>query len=367
MFTFFIPVLIVSCIATFLSISLVFAERFLAKYGEYTIDVNDGDKDVKVQSGVSLFGALAEEKIFVPSVCGGRGVCGYCRVKVFKGGGPLLPSETRLLTKSEIAEGMRLSCQVKVREDIRVTIPQELLVVTEHVCRCVEIVELTGDIKLFRLELVEGDAFDHVAGQYVELLAPVYFSGGEEVYRSYSIASDPSERGVLELIIRFVPGGICTTYCFEHLKVGGEILLNGPYGEFRLSESEAPVVFIAGGSGMAPIRSMLYDMRNNQNRRKATYYFGANKVEELFMQDEMRRFEEELADFKFVPVVSLPGKNEDWDGEVGLVTEAVERGLSNVSECEAYLCGSDGMIEACWKLLVEMGMGEDKIFFDSFE
>jgi len=367
MFSFFIPVLVVSSIAAFLTVLLVVAERYLVNDGEYTIDVNDGNTKVKVQVGESLFNALAAEEIFIPSMCGGRGVCGYCKVKVLDGGGPLQPAETSLLRKKEIADGIRLSCQVKIRQGMRVAIPQELLAVTEYVCRCSEIVDLTHDIKLFRFALVAPDATDYVAGQYVQFFTPIYFEGGEEVYRAYSIASDPREKGMLELIIRFVPGGICTTYCFEHLKVGDEVMLNGPYGEFCLSETDAPIVFVAGASGMAPIRSILCDIKNTQNRRKATYYFGSNKVEDLFMLDEMRQFEEELGDFKFVPVVASPGKDEQWDGEVGLVTEAVERGLLNASECEAYLCGSPGMIEACRKLLVKMGMGEDKIFFDSFE
>ncbi|MBW8035437.1 MAG: 2Fe-2S iron-sulfur cluster binding domain-containing protein [Planctomycetes bacterium] len=367
MFSFFMPVLVVSSIATFLTVLLVVAERYLVNYGECSIDINDGDKELKVQGGDSLLSSLTGEKIFIPSACGGRGTCGYCKVTVLEGGGPLLPTETPFLTRKEIAEDMRLSCQVKIRQDMRIAIPQELLAVKEYACRCSEIVDLTHDIKLFRFELVEPDAIDFVAGQYVQLFTPVYFRGGEEVYRAYSIASDVSEKGMLELIIRLVPCGICTTYCFEHLKAGDEVLLNGPYGEFCLSETDAPMIFVAGASGMAPIRSILCDMRNTQNRRKATYYFGANKVNELFMLDEMRQFEEKLADFKFVPVAASPGKDEQWDGEVGLVTEVVERGLKNASECEAYLCGSPGMIEACRKLLVKMGMGEDKIYFDSFE
>lgn len=367
MFTFFVPVLVVSSIATFLAVLLVLAEQYLVNYGECTIDVNDGDKELKVEGGDSLLSALTEEKIFIPSACGGRGTCGYCKVKVLDGGGPLLPTETPFLTRKEIEENMRLSCQIKIRQDIKIMIPQELLAVKEYKCTCSEIVDLTHDIKLFRLKLVAPDTIDYVTGQYVQLFTPVYFRGGEEVYRAYSIASDVSEKGMLELIVRYVPSGICTTYCFEHLAVGDEVLVNGPYGDFCLSETDSPMVFVAGGSGMAPIRCILKSMRNSQNKRKATYYFGANRVDELFLLDEMRQFEKDLHDFTFVPVVASPGKDEKWDGEVGLVTEAVERGLKNAAECEAYLCGSPGMIGACRKLLTEMGMNEEKIYFDSFE
>lgn len=367
MLTFFMPVLVVSCIAMFLTVLLVVTERFLANHGEYTIDVNNGNTKVKVQGGESLFSALADEKIFIPSVCGGRGACGYCKVKVLEGGGPMLPVETPFLTKKEIADNIRLSCQVKIRQDIRIVIPQELLSVREYLCRCVEIVDLTHDMKLFRLELVEPERIDYVAGQYIQLFTPVYFRGGEEVYRAYSVASDPEQTNTIDLVIRLVVGGICTTYCFEHLKVGDDVKMNGPYGDFRLSETDAPMVFVAGASGMAPIRSILFEMRNTQNLRKATYYFGANKVEELCLLDEMRQFEKDLADFTFVPVVAAPDPDEEWAGEEGLVTEVVERDLKNAAECEAYLCGSPGMIEACKKLFVKMGMAEDKIYFDSFE
>jgi Na+-transporting NADH:ubiquinone oxidoreductase subunit F len=164
-----------------------------------------------------------------------------------------------------------------------------------------------------------------------------------------------------------VPGGICTTYCFEYLKVGDEVKMNGPYGDFKLSETEAPLVFIAGGSGMAPIKCMLHEMRNTHNKRKATYYFGANMVKELCLGDLMRQFESELADFTYIPVVAAPEENESWDGERGLVTNIVERNLNDAETCEAYLCGSPGMIDAAVEVLKDLGVTEDNIFYDKFE
>ena len=153
----------------------------------------------------------------------------------------------------------------------------------------------------------------------------------------------------------------------DHLKVGDEVRLNGPYGDFCLSDTDAPMVFIAGGSGMAPIKSILHQMKNTGSKRKATYYFGANKVDELFLTDEMKEFESDLANFEFVPVVANPEENKNWEGETGLVTEAVKRTLTNASECEAYLCGSPGMIDAANIILMELGMKEENIFFDKFE
>ena len=168
------------------------------------------------------------------------------------------------------------------------------------------------------------------------------------------------------MIIRLVPGGICTTYCFEYLKEGDEVRFNGPYGDFRLSDTDAPIIYIAGGSGMAPIRCMLHHMRNTGNTRKAAYYFGANRVKELFLTEQMRQFESELASFRYVPVVARPDEGEDWDGATGLVTQAVGRDMENAADCEAYLCGSPGMIDASIKVLVELGMMEEKIYYDKF-
>jgi Na+-transporting NADH:ubiquinone oxidoreductase subunit F len=187
------------------------------------------------------------------------------------------------------------------------------------------------------------------------------------VYRAYSISSDPAQKHSIETIIRLVPGGICTTYCFEYLKVGDQVKINGPYGDFRLSDTDTPIVFIAGGSGMAPIKCILHHMKKTANNRKATYYFGANKVKELFLLDRMKAFESDLADFRFVPVVAAPDESESWSGATGLVTEAVRRELKNASECEAYLCGSPGMIDAAAKVLIELGMKEEAIFYDKFE
>ena len=366
MIGFVVSVLIISSLGAGLALLLVIAERFIANYGECVIDINE-QKQLNVQGGKPLLTELINEKVFIPSACGGRGTCGYCKVKVLVGAGSVLATETPFLTEEEIADDIRLSCQVKVREDIKIEIPDELLSVREFACRCTKIEDLTYDMKLFRFELIEPVTIDFVPGQYVQLLAPIYKRGGEEVYRAYSIASDPTEKNAIELIIRLVPGGICTTYCFEYLKVGDTVKLNGPYGDFRLSETQAEMIFVAGGSGMAPLRCILQDMKNTGNDRKVTYYFGGNTMRDMFMVNSMQEFEKELANFRFVPVVAAVEEGEKWTGETGLVTNAVQRGVENAGKCEAYLCGSPGMIDASVKLLCEMGMSEDDIFYDKFE
>lgn len=360
-----IAVLVVSLIAGALAAVLVVAEYYLANYGPCKITVND-EKELTVEGGKDLLALLTAQKLFIPSACGGRATCGLCKVKVLEGAGPLLPTEEPYLDQTERESNVRLACQVKVRSDLKIEIPKELFAIQEYTCRCAKIVDLTHDMKLFRLELTEPAAIDYIPGQYVQLRTPPYGKSRKEVYRAYSIASDPAENGIIELIIRLVPGGICTTYCFEHLKEGDEMRFNGPYGDFQLSESQAPMVFIAGGSGMAPIKCMLHHMKNTNNARKAEYYFGANAVKELCLTDLMRQFESELADFRFVPVVASTQDNPEWDGETGLVTEAVHRGLDDASQHEAYLCGSPGMIDACVKVLMDLGMPETSIFYDKF-
>jgi Na+-transporting NADH:ubiquinone oxidoreductase subunit F len=364
--TVLIAVGVVSSIGAGLAAVLVVSEHFFNDYGPCSITVND-EKEFTVDGGKNLLSVMVGEKLFIPSACGGRGTCGLCKLKVLEGAGPLLPTEEPYLEKDERESNVRLACQVKVRDNLKVEIPKELLAIREYTCKCTDIKDLTHDMKQFRFELIEPQSIDYIPGQYIQLLAPVYEKSSEEVYRAYSISSDPAEKNGIELIIRLVPGGICTTWCFEYLKVGDQVKLNGPYGDFRLSKTDAPIIFIAGGSGMAPIKCMLHEMRNTSNKRKARYYFGANKVRELCLVELMRQFESELAGFKFIPIVASRDEEERWDGEQGLVTEAVERTLKDAEQCEAYLCGSPGMIDAAVEVLKKLGVTEDRIFYDKFE
>ena len=360
-----ITVLIISSIAAGLALLLVIAERFIANYGDCNISLN-GKREITVQGGKPLLSALREAKIFIPSACGGRGTCGVCKVKVLDGAGTILPTETPFMTKEEIAGNVRLSCQVKVRNDLAIEIPEELFNVREFSARCAKIEDLTYDMKRFRFELSEPKTMEFTAGQYVQLLCPRYKGNSEEVYRAYSIASDSSDNGIIDLIIRRVPNGICTTWCFEVLKEGDAVKLNGPYGEFRLSETESPMVFVAGGSGMAPFVSILHFMQKTGSPREAVYFFGGNTKRDLCLVEQMKGFAEALPNFTFVPVVSRPEEGSGWDGETGLVTEAVKKRYTDLSGHEGYLCGSPGMIDAAAKVFVSRGMPEEKIYYDKF-
>ena len=247
-----VSILIISGIGALFALLLELADLFIANYGECRISINQ-EKELVVQGGNPLLFSLMEEGIFIPSACGGKGTCAYCKVKVLDGGGPILPTETPYLSEDEQAENVRLSCQVKVRNDLKIEIPEELFLVKEFDAVVEKITDLTHDIKAFRFALREPAEITFTPGQYVQLLTPKYDQNSEEVYRAYSVSSDAAETGHVELVIRLVPGGICTTYCFEHLEVGDAVKFNGPYGEFGLSDTDAGIIFIAGGSGMAPI------------------------------------------------------------------------------------------------------------------
>jgi Na+-transporting NADH:ubiquinone oxidoreductase subunit F len=358
--------LIVSSIGAALAVVLVLSEMKFLNYGKCKININE-QKELEVDGGKSLLSVLGNEKIFVPSACGGRGTCGLCKLKVIEGGGAFLPTEEPFIDKTERQANIRLSCQVKVRNDLKIFIPPELFSIQEYSCACTEIKDLTYDMKQFRFKLMEPDTIDYIPGQYVQLLTPVYENSSEEIYRAYSISADPADKTHIELIIRLVPNGICTTYCFNYLKTGDAIRLNGPYGQFKLTDTDAPIIFIAGGSGIAPIKCILHQMKNTGNKRKATFYFGANRVKDLCCLDLMSQFEKELADFRFVPAVASPDPGENWNGQTGLVTKVFRDDYKDATGCEAYLCGSPGMIDASIKVLKEMSVQEENIFYDKFE
>jgi Na+-transporting NADH:ubiquinone oxidoreductase subunit F len=328
----------------------------------HQITVN-GLKKVTAETGITLLSALATNGILVPSVCGGRGICGRCRVKVTVGGGPFTAREEAKLGPEERKNGVRLACQLRVASDMQVDVPQELLKIGSFHSRCTMIVDLAPDMRQLRLELAPPQTIDFVPGQYIQIHVPVY-RGNVEVTRGYSIASDPRDKKAIELVVKRAPNGISTTWIFDHLKHGDDIVFSGPYGDFRLSGTSKPIIFVAGGSGIAPILCMLHQMQNDGVKRNAVFYYGVNDTSELFYVDQMKQFEAQLADFKFVPVVS---RNDcTWSGECGLVTEGLARGFKDASGMEAYLCGSPGMIEAAVKVLRNMGMPDRSIFYDRF-
>ncbi len=351
--------------ALVLAFLIVLAERKILNYGPCTIDINQGERQLVVHGGDSLLSSLAQQNIFIPSACGGRGSCAYCKVKVLEGAGAIGPVEAPHLNPKEREAGVRLSCQVKVKTNLRLEIPRHLFSVRRHLGRLKSKRPLTYDIVELTIELLEPDTMEFVAGQYIQLESKEY-KGRESVMRAYSMSSPPSDKHHIQLMIRRVPEGICTTWVFDHLKEGQTLYLSGPYGEFRLTSTDAPILFIAGGSGMAPIWSMIRDMEERGIRRKATYFFGALTQRDLFLLDELNGVAQRNEWFSFVPALSKEPDDSDWKGERGLITDVLKRYVPDTSAYEAYLCGSPGMINACIAVLKEGGMSEEKIFYDKF-
>jgi Na+-transporting NADH:ubiquinone oxidoreductase subunit F len=329
------------------------------------IEIN-AERKLRVHTDRSLLATLADQKIFLATACGGHGFCGLCRVRVRQGGGPATERETKRLGEDLLRQGWRLACQIIVESDLSIEVSADVLKKGQFKAACSGIEDLTHDVRRLRLELQTPPTISFVPGQYIQFRCPPYPGSPEEVSREYSIASDPAQAHAIELIMRRVPKGICTTYCFEGLKVGDPVTFSGPHGDFQLSDSNAPMIFVAGGSGMAPFVSILHHMANTRSDRKATLFFGGNRPKDLYLLDEMRRFEARLPGFRFVPVVAKDGDESGWTGQTGLVTEAVQRTYSSLAGYEGYLCGPPAMIDASVGVLARLQIAQDKIYYDKF-
>ena len=327
------------------------------------ISLNDG-RQIHSPSGRSLFATLRANGIRVPTACGGKGACGLCKVRVHGDSPPLQPAELSALSDEERAGHLRLSCQVKPDRDLRVELSPDVLAALEYQATVLNINDLTHDIKEIRLAVQTPIAFR--SGQFVVLRIPPYGDIRFATFRPFSMASSPSQPGLVELEIRRVPGGIGTSFIFDHLKTGMSLPFVGPYGDFWLRESERELIFIAGGTGLAPILSILEDMAVRNIARRAVFFFGARARADLFHLDRMRNLQERMPGFRFIPALSSPAPDDDWPGERGLITEVVERHVKSVTNVDAYLCGSPVMINACVKLLVGKGLPEARIFYDKF-
>lgn len=359
-------ILSLATIAGSLAVIISIAEYFLNNYGDCQIDINEGKRVLTVKGGSSLLSTLSGQKIFIPSACGGKATCGLCKLTVLDGAGPILPTEQPYLTADEIKRNMRLSCQVKVKRSLRILIPEELFNIREFITTVTDIQQLTHDIKYVRLALQPSERISFKAGQYVQFYTAPYGKVKETVFRAYSMASVPSDDQNVELIVRLVPQGICTTYVHTALKIGDQVKLSGPYGDFYVRGKASQMVLIAGGSGLAPIRSIILDTLEKGLDKQMTLYFGAVTRRDLYYVEYFNDLAAKNANFRFIPVLSAPKPEDNWDGEIGLITETVDSQVPDATDREAYLCGSPGMINACLKVLAGKGFGEDQIFYDKF-
>jgi len=362
-FELFQSVAIISGIAVFLAILMVIADATIGNYGEKKLLINK-DKELIVDGGQSLLNALKGAGIFIPSACGGRGSCGLCKIQVDAGGGDFLPTELPWLSDEEKKKNIRLSCQLKVKNDMELTIPEELFNIKEFQAQVTGLTELTHDIKELEMTLLEPKEIDFKAGQFIQLEVSEYELTDEPIYRAYSVCSQPSLKNKVKLQIKLVPNGICTTYVHKHMKVGEKITINGPYGDFFLRNTNKDIVMMATGSGMAPMCSILIDMAEKTNNRKVTFLFGCKEKCDLFLMKEMAELEKRLPNFKFVPALSRP--DDKWEGTIGRLNTIVKDHIENPENTEAYLCAGTRVIESYSEALKEAGIPQDQIFFDDF-
>jgi Na+-transporting NADH:ubiquinone oxidoreductase subunit F len=299
-----VSILIVSGIGALFALLLELADTFIANYGECRISINR-EKELVVDGGNPLLFSLMEEGIFIPSACGGKGTCAYCKVKVLEGGGPILPTETPYLTAEEQAQNVRLSCQVKVRNDLEIELPAELFLIKEFKVKVERIVNLAPYIKGITLKILapeEGISFK--PGQYIQLEVPKYKLSKEPEYRAFSISSSSRELFSIELYIGLEEKGVVSTYIHEYLKEGEELIMRGPFGDFYFRDSERDILLIATGTGLAPILSILRHIRSAQIQRKTTLFFGTRIKEDLYKVEELREMEKQLPTFTFIPTLS---------------------------------------------------------------
>lgn len=356
----------VTGISTVLTVMIIIAEKFLNNYGECKIDINDGEKELKVDGGSSLLSSLAANKIFIPSACGGKATCGLCKVKIIDGAGPLLPTEEPYLNPEERKDGVRLSCQIKIKNDIKISVPDDFFNIKEYYATVTRITDMTHDIKEFRFEFDEGESIKFKAGQYMQVESKPYEKIKEKATRAYSISSVPSDDKAVELIIRRVPGGLCTTYMHDYVKVGDKIRVTGPYGDFYTRDDSDEYVFMAGGSGMAPIKSIIMDIVEKNLDKKMIFFFGAVEKRDLYHTEFFTEIEKKYSGFKYIPALSKPSPEDNWEGETGLVTDVMKKYVDSGVDKHAYLCGSPGMINACIKVLTSIDFKESLVYYDKF-
>lgn len=382
---------------------ILFARSKLVAAGNVNITIN-GEKTISVPAGGKLLGALAEEKLFISSACGGGGTCAQCKVNILEGGGDILPTEKGHISRGEEKEGCRLSCQVVVKQDMKVEVPEEVFGVKKWNAKVRSNENVATFIKELVLELPEGENVDFRAGGYIQIECPphelVYKDFDieteyrdawdnfklwdiksvvkEEVVRAYSMANYPEEKGLIMLNVRIatpppktdLPPGIMSSYIFN-LKPGDDVVISGPYGEFFAKKTDAEMIFIGGGAGMAPMRSHLYDQFKRINTdRKVSFWYGARSLREAFYVDEFDKIQAENENFSWHLALSEPQEEDNWDGPTGFIHQVLlENYLKDhpsPEDCEFYICGPPMMNDAVFKMLDELGVEPENIAFDDF-
>jgi propane monooxygenase reductase component len=333
----------------------------------YTITLLPFEKEFSCEENETILQAGLRQGFNLRYGCK-HGGCGTCKALVTEGEVDQEEASGFALMDFEREQGYTLLCSAYPLEDITIDLldydEEELLAgspIQEYQAEVKEVTQLTHDIRGLHLRLIEPAEIAFKAGQYVDLLVP-----GTTEWRSYSMANPPSRKDELELMIKLMPGGLFSAYIEEHLKAGERLTLQGPYGNFYLRDTKQPALFVAGGSGMAPILSLLRDMQDRKDPRSVTYFYGGRARRDLFQLEELFGYQDRLADFRFVPALSEPLTEDAWDGELGLITEVVKRQVPNMAAHEAYMCGPTPMIDAACALFSQGGIAESAIFYDKF-
>ena len=391
-----------------LVVVLMLARRELVTTGEVTITVNDDpDKALTTAAGGTLLGTLSANRIFIPSACGGKGTCGVCTVKVLDGGGAMLPTETSHINRGEAREGIRLSCQVKVKQDIKIELPPEVFNVRKWKCKVRSNKNVATFIKELVLELPAGEEVPFRAGGYIQIERPAgtveyknfdiedeyrddwdkfnlwrYVSTaepGDEVVRAFSMANYPEEKGIIMLNIRIasppprmpdVPPGKMSSYTFD-LKPGDEVTISGPYGEFFAKDTDAEMIYIGGGAGMAPMRSHIFDLFNRvHTKRKVSFWYGARSLREGFYDDDFNKIASDNDNFAWHLALSEPLPEDNWTGYKGFIHQVLYdhylKDHDSPEDVEYYICGPPLMLKACFDMLDSLGVEPENILYDDF-
>ncbi len=387
---------------------LLYARAKLTPQGEVKLQIND--KELIVPPGNTLLNTLSASGIFLPSACGGGGTCGMCKAQVYEGGGSILPTETGFFTRKEQQNDWRLGCQVKIRGDMKIRVPEAILGIKKWECEVISNHNVATFIKEFVVRLPEGETLDFDSGGYVQIDVPrvevnfkdfdieeefrdewdkfkmwdLKMKNSEETYRAYSMANHPAEGNIVMLNIRIatppwdrsrggfmkVPPGICSSYIFSR-KPGDKVMVSGPYGEFHIKDSDREMVYIGGGAGMAPLRSHIFHLFHTlKTGRKVTYWYGARSMREIFYEDEFRAIEKKFPNFKFYIALSEPLEEDKWDGLTGFIHQVLYDeylgGVEEPEEIEYYLCGPPMMNDAVQDMLYNLGIPDEMVDFDAF-
>jgi len=406
MFEVALAVVFFSAVVMTLSLLIVAARSVLVPMGDIELTIND-DRVLRAPAGKKLLFALADHALFLPSACGGRGTCGQCRVQILEGGGPLLPTETALISRRQAAEHQRLACQVAVKQPMRIRVPPEILGIKRWPCKVNSNRGVATFIKELVLEPQSDEVFEFRAGQYVQIESPPYRSTFREfdiearfrgewdrfdlwryasqsdqaVTRAYSLANYPGEGRELMLNVRIatpppsaprnVPPGVVSSYIFG-LKPGDRVELTGPFGEFLAKDTGNEMVFIGGGAGMAPMRAHVLDqLLRIRTTRQISFWYGARSRNELFYAELFDQLAARFVNFEWQVALSDPQPQDDWAGPIGFIHQVIyDAYLKNhqaPEDCEYYVCGPPLMNAAIITMLRNLGVEEGSILLDDFE